>query len=45
MSDELASVSLAPYADILHRHRRSFIRTLAVGLLLTVTAVVVLPNV
>jgi polysaccharide chain length determinant protein (PEP-CTERM system associated) len=45
MSDELASVSLAPYADILHRHRRSFVCTLAVGLLLTVMAVVVLPNV
>jgi len=45
MNDELSSVSLAPYVDILHRHRLSFVCTLAVGLLLTVMAVVVLPNV
>jgi polysaccharide biosynthesis transport protein len=46
MSDEqLSSISLAPYFDILYRHRLSFICTLTVGLLLTVLAVILLPNV
>lgn len=45
MSDELSSISLAPYFDLLHRHRVSFVCTLAVGLILTAMAVIVLPNV
>jgi succinoglycan biosynthesis transport protein ExoP len=45
MNESQSFVSFAPYFDILHRHRVSLVYTLAVGLLLTTLAVVVLPNV
>ena len=45
MSEQLSSISLAPYFDILHRHRLSLFCTLGVGLILTALAVVLLPNV
>ena len=37
--------SLSPYIDILYRHRLAFLSTLAVGTVLTVLAVILLPNV
>ena len=39
------SYSIAPYIDILHRHRLAFLSTLGVGLVLTLLAVLLLPNV
>ncbi len=37
--------SIAPYVDILYRHRLAFISTLTVGIILTILAVILLPNV
>jgi succinoglycan biosynthesis transport protein ExoP len=39
------SFSMAPYLDIFYRHRLAFISTLVVGVILTLLAVVLLPNV
>ena len=37
-------ISIGPYWDIIHRHRTSFFSAIAVGLVLTLLAVVVIPK-